>query len=150
MMPPTSSIAMCLSRRDISSMKPTDIIEPAKAATISAIDDTAPSRLKKKIMVMATTIFAPEEMPSTNGPAMGFPKKFCSRKPDSDSAPPSIAAMKMRGMRIFQMMECWTESCPRPTSMRISSPKGICTLPITILSIVMPMSAASSSTNTSV
>ena len=30
----------------------------------------------KKIIVTATTSFAPDEMPSTKGPAMGFPKKF--------------------------------------------------------------------------
>ena len=101
-------------------------------------------------MVMATTIFAPEDMPSTKGPAMGFPKKFCSKNPDSDSAPPSMAAINMRGMRIFHMMEYWVESCPRPTSMPSSSPKGICTLPITMLSTVIPISAASSSMNTSV
>ena len=140
----------CFKRRDIRRMNPTDIIEPAKAAMISAAEDTAPSLLKKKIMVTATTIFAPEEMPSTKGPAMGFPKKFCSRKPDSDSAPPNIAAMKMRGMRIFQMMEYWVDSCPCPERMCNSSLNGICTLPITMFNTVMPSSAAISSANTSV
>ena len=50
-------------------------------------------------------------MPSTKGPAMGLPKKVCSKKPDSDSPPPSSAAISMRGRRIFQMMLYWAESC---------------------------------------
>ena len=40
MMPATSSIAMCFSRRESSSMKPTDISDPAKAAMISAQEET--------------------------------------------------------------------------------------------------------------
>ena len=75
MMPATSSTAMCLSRRDRIRMKPTDSSEPAKAARISARPETEPSFSRKKIIVSATVIFAPEEMPSTKGPAMGLLKK---------------------------------------------------------------------------
>ena len=89
----------------------------------------------KKIMVMATTIFAPEEMPSTKGPAMGLPKKFCSRKPDSDSAPPRIAAISIRGRRIFQMMAYCLASVARRSNIRAISPIGMGTLPMLMFRI---------------
>ena len=35
------------------------------------------------IIASATTSFAPEEIPSTNGPAIGFLKNVCSKNPDT-------------------------------------------------------------------
>ena len=43
-------------------------------------------------------------MPSTKGPAMGLPKKVCSRKPETARAPPSRAAVSSLGRRMFQTM----------------------------------------------
>ena len=51
-------------------------------------------------MLSATVSLAPEDTPRTKGPAIGFPKKVCSRKPETDSAPPSSAAASTRGSRI--------------------------------------------------
>ena len=36
------------------------------------------------IIVSATVSLAPEEIPSTNGPAIGLAKKVCSRKPEKN------------------------------------------------------------------
>lgn len=55
-------------------------------------------------MVNPTNIFAPEDMPKTNGPAIGFLKKVCSRYPDTDRAPPKTAAAKSLGSLIFHMI----------------------------------------------
>ena len=54
--------------------------------------------------MIATNIFAPDEIPSTNGPAIGFLKNVCNRNPDNDKAPPKIAAIHNRGSRIFQII----------------------------------------------
>lgn len=53
---------------------------------------------------MATNILAPDEIPSTNGPAIGFLKNVCNKNPDNDNAPPRIAAIHNRGNRIFQII----------------------------------------------
>ena len=47
---------------------------PTKAAAIITTELESSPRWRKRIMVMATTSFAPEEMPSTKGPAMGLAK----------------------------------------------------------------------------
>ena len=47
---------------------------PQAAATMAAEFITIP-RCSSRIMQSATVSLAPEEMPSTNGPAMGFAKK---------------------------------------------------------------------------
>ena len=53
--------------------------EPRKAAaTMTQARITSP-RLRQPIIVRATRSLAPEEMPSTKGPAMGLEKKVCSR-----------------------------------------------------------------------
>ena len=52
-----------------------EIMAPKKAEKIKLAElETAP-RLSRKIMVTETVSFAPEEMPSTKGPAMGLWKK---------------------------------------------------------------------------
>ena len=59
---------------------------------------------RRTIIRSDTTSFAPEEIPSTKGPAIGLAKNVWSRKPDTDSAPPSIAAARIRGRRISHTM----------------------------------------------
>ena len=59
---------------------------------MSTHDEDSSPRFSRKIMVRATVIFAPEEIPKTNGPAMGLRKKICIRNPASAKAPPSTAA----------------------------------------------------------
>ena len=56
------------------------------------------------MVTTASSIFAPEEMPSTNGPAIGLRKNVCKRKPERESAPPRTAAVKSRGNRIFHII----------------------------------------------
>ena len=58
----------------------------------------------EEIAEVKEMFFAPEEIPSTNGPAMGLRKKVWSRNPDRDNAPPRTAAVSSLGRRIFQMM----------------------------------------------
>ena len=58
----------------------------------------------RKIMVIPTTILAPEEIPNTKGPAMGLRKKVWSRNPETESAPPRMAASSIRGIRMLKMI----------------------------------------------
>ena len=78
--------------------------EPTKAAATCAQSGMPETCSSKNIIVIATNILAPDDMPSTKGPAIGFLKKVCSRKPDSDNAPPRIAAIHNRGRRIFHII----------------------------------------------
>ena len=96
---------------EISSTNPMEIMAPAKAARIIPPEPMGRPRLKNAIITSETTSFAPEEMPSTKGPAMGLAKKVCSRKPDTDRPPPRIAAARIRGKRISQTMR-WAVSSP--------------------------------------
>lgn len=50
-------------------------IAPANAAVIIPAEFTILPLPREKTMTSATTIFAPEEIPSTKGPAMGLWKK---------------------------------------------------------------------------
>ena len=77
---------------------------PMKAASIMMPEEMVSSFWRQAIISRATESLAPEEMPSTKGPAMGFAKNVCSWKPATESAPPSTAAARSRGMRIFQTM----------------------------------------------
>ena len=81
-----------------------DSIAPRKAAPIIAAEVETSPRLSRKIIVRDTASFAPEEMPSTKGPAMGLAKKVWSRKPDRDRPPPRIAAASIRGALSLQTM----------------------------------------------
>ena len=49
-------------------------IEPIKAAAIIPNDVTGTEKHTDRYKRIATNIFAPEEIPSTNGPAIGFLK----------------------------------------------------------------------------
>ena len=57
-----------------------EIMEPAKAARIIAPDPIATDLLRRKIIRSATISLAPEEIPSTNGPAIGLLKKRLQQK----------------------------------------------------------------------
>ena len=78
--------------------------EPTNAAATCAHNGIPDIYFSRKIIVIATNIFAPDEIPSTNGPAIGFLKNVCNKNPDNDNAPPKIAAIHRRGRRIFQII----------------------------------------------
>ena len=82
-------------------------------------------------------IFAPEEIPSTNGPAIGFEKNVCNKKPDRDNAPPSNAAIRIRGRRIFHMILYSTASPSCKNNILKIFGTEICTFPVLIFSTVM-------------
>ena len=79
-------------------------MEPTKAPRIMAMELKRTPRLRKNTIIRDTVSLAPEEMPSTKGPAMGLAKKVWSRKPDTLSAPPRMAAASRRGSRMPQMI----------------------------------------------
>lgn len=87
-----------------SSTRSSDRREPTKDAI--TVTDTGIWLKSPVIMivVMARNSFAPEDIPSTKGPAIGFRKKVWIRNPESDKAPPSREARTIRGRRIFHMM----------------------------------------------
>ena len=68
-----------MTRWEISSTKPMDTIAPTKAAAMRMAEEVVLPRLSSASMATHTVIFAPEEIPSTKGPAMGLWKKVCSR-----------------------------------------------------------------------
>ena len=57
-----------------SSTNPIEIMEPINAAIIIAADPMEIDLLRKKIISRATTSLAPDEIPSTKGPAIGLLK----------------------------------------------------------------------------
>ena len=119
-------------------MNPMDSIEPAKAPRIRRAEPMTIPRLRHRTITRDTVSLAPEEMPSTKGPAMGLAKKVWSRKPDTLSAPPRMAAASTRGSRIPQMMPVSGPASRRP---RIS--RGVkSTLP----ALMFHSSSASTST----
>ena len=139
---------MWLTARDTTSMKAVDIMAPANAARIRAHEEADPNRSMRMIMTTATHILAPEEMPSTKGPAMGLPKNVCRRKPDKARAPPRIAACRILGMRIFQIILTSDASpCFRNRILRIF-PVGMLTLPVLILRMIIARNAAARTANT--
>ena len=79
-----------------------EIIEPAKAARIMAPEPMDTDLLKKKIIRSATISLAPEEIPNTEGPAIGLLKKVCSKNPETESAPPRMITASILGRRISQ------------------------------------------------
>ena len=139
---------MWLTARDTTSMKAVDIMAPAKAAMISAHEEAEPKRSMRMIMTTATHILAPEEMPKTKGPAMGLPKNVCRRKPDRARAPPRMAACRILGIRIFQIMLTSEASpCLRNRILRIF-PVEMLTLPVFIFRMIIARNAAASTANT--
>ena len=64
-----------------------EIMAPKKAEKIKLAElETAP-RLSRKIMVTETVSFAPEEMPSTKGPALRFHIRNTATSPSSRQNP---------------------------------------------------------------
>ena len=63
----------------MTSTKPIEIMAPAKAARIRVAELVARPPVKNRIMAIHTVNLAPEDTPSTKGPAMGLWKKVCSR-----------------------------------------------------------------------
>ena len=96
-------------------MRPIESIAPMNAALISSADEDFTPRLSRKIITSETASFAPDEMPSTNGPAMGLWKNVCRRYPDTDSAPPKMSADAMRGNLICIMICFCVRSSPPPS-----------------------------------
>ena len=86
--PHITSIDIFFTRPDTSSINPMDNIAPTNADIISVAELTAIPCPRNTIMATDTVSFAPDDIPSTNGPAMGFPKKVWSKYPDTDNAPP--------------------------------------------------------------
>ena len=73
--PATKSAAMFLIFLATSNIKLIDIMDPTKAAEIIVYEFMYSICCMLIIITKATTIFAPEDIPSTKGPAMGFSKK---------------------------------------------------------------------------
>ena len=65
--------------RDMRITKPIQSMAPAKAAIIRTQELKANAFPRAATMTRATTSFAPEEIPSVKGPAMGLWKKVCKR-----------------------------------------------------------------------
>ena len=84
--------------------------DPAHAAAINANEDTLLKYFKNIISVRATHIFAPDDIPSTKGPAIGLPKNVCNKKPESASAPPNTAEIIILGSLIFHIILYWVSS----------------------------------------
>ena len=104
-----------MTRCEMSRMSPIASIAPTNAAPMSSADDDLTPRLSRKIITSETANFAPDEMPSTNGPAMGLWKNVCRRYPDTDSAPPKMSADAMRGNLICIMICFCVRSSPPPS-----------------------------------
>lgn len=64
---------------DIRSINPVEISDPINAARISVYEENLPIYFKYTIIVSATTIFAPEEIPRTKGPAIGLEKMSAAK-----------------------------------------------------------------------
>ena len=74
------------------SIKPIEIIDPINADNIIIPEPKFIPRPINIIIIKDTTSLAPDDIPSTNGPAIGLLKNVCSKKPDTDNAPPRSSA----------------------------------------------------------
>ena len=104
-------------------------MEPTNAAITMPKELIIMPFSSRKIMVSATTSFAPDEIPSTYGPAIGFWKKLWSKNPDTDSAPPNKIAARMRGSLIFHTICENVSSFPLPARIANRSDVDMSTLP---------------------
>ena len=100
------------------------------------------------IITNATIIFAPDDIPRMNGPAIGLWKNTWSRKPDRDNAPPKIAAIRILGSRICQII--WYPVPSFRPAVRIPkiSFTDMFTVPVLILISTIRKSARSITVNT--
>ena len=74
MTPAIRSVSMFLTFRAIKISTKVVSIAPMNELSTSRIDDENPILAAKNTRYSATKVFAPDEMPSTNGPAKGFSK----------------------------------------------------------------------------
>ena len=116
------------------STNPRDINEPAKAEITRVMLLLFKDADIKKTMVSATHIFAPDEIPSTKGPAIGLRKNVWSKSPDSASAPPSIITAILLGNLILKRIVEYVELEFFENNVLKISGKVILTLPIQTLS----------------
>ena len=141
--PLTTSRDIWCSHLDRSSTKPMDSMAPAKAARIIPPELITTPRESRPTIARETVSLAPEEIPSTKGLAMGLAKKAWRRKPDTDRAPPSRAAARVRGRRSFQITAAYSPS--RRTRMSHTSPGVRGRLPAFRLQRNRPASSRASS-----
>ena len=71
---------------------------------------------KSTIIVSATVSFAPDDIPSMYGPAIGLLKKHWSRNPDTESPPPRRNAAAVRGSLISVTIRAAEVCSPLPAS----------------------------------
>ena len=102
--PITSSDDIFLILRAKSSTNSIDSMEPINAVVTVSETGIFVIKPENAIVTIANSILAPEDMPSTKGPAIGFRKNVCKRKPERESAPPRTAAMSRRGNRIIHII----------------------------------------------
>ena len=88
---------------EMSRTNPMHSMAPIKAAAIISADPMISPCASAPTIASETISREPDEMPRINGLAIGLAKKVCSRKPETDSAPPSKTAARMRGRRMSQM-----------------------------------------------
>ena len=132
MTPQTTSIDIWCTRLAASSTKPVTSIAPANAVTISTAELMPAVFPSRNTMTSDTVSLAPEEIPSTNGPAIGLWKNVCNRYPASASAPPRISTAAARGRRMFHTIPYTVSLTGFPLTHASSSRSGIDTLPIPI------------------
>ena len=138
---------MCRTLCESRTIAPVVTSAPPKAANIiSNPDDCLPPPATNRSTAQTDSL-APEDMPSTYGPAMGLPKKVCSRYPDTASAPPKSTVMHILGSRICVKIFL---SCSLPPPSRISTilPGSMETLPSAVHRSAPISSAAASAANT--
>ncbi len=90
----------------------------------------APPKTLEPRISKATPKLAPEEIPSTKGPASGLRNKVCINNPQIDKPEPTIIAVIAFGKRKFTIMVCQLsfEAIPPVKLLKISL-KGIETEP---------------------
>ena len=88
-----------------------DTMAPRNAARIMVQEFMISPCPRNTTIKTDTTSFAPDEIPRTKGPAIGFEKNVCKRKPDTESAPPRVRAASILGSRISKRI-CRTISVP--------------------------------------
>lgn len=130
--PHTTSIDILCIFLEISSMNPRESIEPIKEAVIIMNEPVLLKKLIDAINAIDTTSFAPDEIPSTNGPAIGLWKRVWRRYPDKANAPPKSIDANALGIRIFiRIFDTVVFSVPEKIAFNASF-TGISALPINI------------------
>lgn len=133
MIPHTTSIDILFILRDMISMNPREMRDPTKDEIIMTAEVAGLRFSAAAIITIAVVSFAPEETPSTKGPEIGLLKKVCRRYPERESAPPSIKADNVLGMRIFHIILAFVSAVFPEKIICIASENEIPALPIKIL-----------------